>query len=237
MAAQNEFWVVIPAAGQGSRAEQPVAKQYLDIQGKPLLSHTLGQLDRAALIGGMIVCIDRQDSGWSEIDVCMHKTPVHTVLGGDTRTQSVLNGLSWLKSNAGLDDSDFVLVHDAARPCISPADIELLIQSCRGHACGGLLGLPVADTLKSVSCTGEVETTVERDSLWRALTPQMFRLGLLYTAIEQALKNKLKITDEASAMETMGWKPKMIKGRATNIKLTYPEDIALIDLFLREKNF
>jgi 2-C-methyl-D-erythritol 4-phosphate cytidylyltransferase len=228
MPVQDQFWALIPAAGVGQRAGGEVPKQYARLHGKPLLEHTLRRLDQCAEIAGLVVCLQAHDTHWGSVNRSIIKKPLHTVTGGATRAQSVLNGLRWLRSR--IDGDDFILVHDAVRPCVTCAEIHALIQACREHPVGGLLGLPVVDTLKSVTSAQQVSETVSRQNLWRALTPQMFRHTVLCQAIEQDPGS----TDEASAMENAGYKPLMVKGQNTNIKLTYPDDFSMIEFLLSE---
>ena len=156
-----------------------------------------------------------------------------TGVGGAERCHSVLNGLRLLTPRA--HDDDWVLVHDAARPCVRVEDISLLIERLRDHPVGGLLGLPVADTMKRADAAGNVLETVPRDGLWRALTPQMFRLGLLRAALERALDNGLLVTDEAQAVEAAGQVPCMVEGHADNIKITRAQDLVLAQLYLQQQ--
>jgi len=153
--------------------------------------------------------------------------------GGAERAQTVLNGLRALETYAAPDD--WVLVHDAARPCVRHTDIDSLLAAVAGHADGGLLALPLSDTVKRADHNGCIEETVPRTGLWRALTPQVFRLAALRDALESAMRAGVEITDEASAMEYSGARPRLVHGHADNIKITLPEDLALAELFLREQ--
>jgi 2-C-methyl-D-erythritol 4-phosphate cytidylyltransferase len=156
---------------------------------------------------------------------------VETVTGGAERCHSVLNGLEQLAGTAGVDD--WVLVHDAARPCVRRQDIEMLMSRFEDHAVGGLLGLPVADTMKQVDSDSMILKTVERDGLWRALTPQMFRLGPLRDALQQAIASGVMVTDDAAAMEMAGYRARMVEGQADNIKITRPADLQLAEFYLQ----
>jgi 2-C-methyl-D-erythritol 4-phosphate cytidylyltransferase len=153
--------------------------------------------------------------------------------GGEERCHSVLNALTALQKVA--DESDWVLVHDAARPCLRSEDIDHLLAELTDHPVGGLLGLPVADTMKRTDADDSVIETVSREHLWRALTPQMFRLGELYDALDGALKRDELVTDEASAMELAGKAPKMVEGHGDNIKITRPQDLRFAELYLAEQ--
>jgi len=207
-------------------------KQYLYLHGEPVLTHTIGRFMRHPLIHGVVVVLSAGDTHFPTLRLSDDKMLL-TGVGGAERCHSVLNGLRLLTSRA--HDDDWVLVHDAARPCVRVEDISLLIERLRDHPVGGLLGLPVADTMKRADAAGNVLETVPRDGLWRALTPQMFRLGLLRDALERALDNGLLVTDEAQAMEAAGQVPCMVEGHADNIKITRPQDFVLAQLYLQQQ--
>jgi 2-C-methyl-D-erythritol 4-phosphate cytidylyltransferase len=154
------------------------------------------------------------------------------VIGGEERCHSVLNGMLSIKDR--VDENDWVLVHDAARPCVRPDDIETLITECHNDA-GGLLGMPVKDTMKQVNPDNLITSTLNREHVWHALTPQMFRYKNLLVALTNALEQKLLVTDEAMAMEMAGYQPKMIHGSADNIKITHPDDLALAEFYLDQQ--
>ena len=212
------------------RADIP--KQYLPLAGRTVLEHTLQRLSLHPLIAEIIVVISEGDTLWHNLHLDWVAKPVKTVIGGDERCHSVLNGLQALAKRA--DDNDWVLVHDAARPCLRPDDIEQLIIKCRDDV-GGLLAIPVRDTMKQSDPHGLCERTVERANLWHALTPQMFRLGLLRQALTDALNKQQLVTDEAMAMELAGYKPRLVEGHGDNIKITRPEDLALAAFFLQQQ--
>jgi len=220
---------VVPAAGSGSRMNAAVPKQYLTLLGKTILERTLERLASVEEIKGIMVAIAGDDEHWAGtrlpegVEVC-------TVVGGAMRHQSVLNALRALKNN--LPAREWILVHDAARPCVHPTDISRLITALGDHEVGGLLGVPVADTMKRVGKGGAVMGSVDRDGLWHALTPQMFRLGTLIRAIETAQEGGCAITDESSAVEYTGLQPKVIEGRRDNIKVTTAGDLRLAGQFL-----
>ena len=218
-------WAVVPAAGIGRRMATAVPKQYLRIGGMTVLERTLSVLADEPRIAGIMVAVLAEDPWWPGLEP-PSACPVETVTGGAERADSVLNALRALKSR-GADDRDWVLVHDAARPCLRADDLGHLIDTLADDAIGGLLGVPVADTLKRVGPEGGVEATVDRDGLWRALTPQMFRLGALTTAIESARASGVSVTDEARAMEWAGHRPRIVEGSAGNLKITTAEDLAL----------
>ncbi|WP_339843055.1 2-C-methyl-D-erythritol 4-phosphate cytidylyltransferase [uncultured Halopseudomonas sp.] len=217
------FWVVIPAAGIGSRMQADRPKQYLPLGDRLLIEHTLDCfLDRPGL-KGLIVCLSAADRWWDDLD-CATDTRIQRVLGGRDRADSVLAGLkALLRQGAG--SSDWVLVHDAARPNLAATDLHKLLNTLADDPVGGLLAVPVRDTLKCVGADGRVASTPDRSLYWQAYTPQMFRLGALHDALTQALANGAVITDEASAMEYSGQAPRLVEGRSDNIKVTRPEDL------------
>ena len=212
------------------RAARP--KQYLPLLGRAILQHTLERLGHYPRLRGMVVGIAADDAYWPTLATEIPNL-LTTYVGGAERAQTVLNGLRVLETYAAPDD--WVLVHDAARPCVRHADIDSLLAAVAGHADGGLLALPLSDTVKRADHNGCVEDTVARAGLWRALTPQVFRLAALSDALESAMRAGVEITDEASAMEYSGARPRLVHGHADNIKITEPEDLALAELFLREQ--
>ena len=213
-------WVVVPAAGRGERFGGSLPKQYAMLAGRPVIEHTLCCFQGIAGIAGIVVSLSADDRRFGTIK--LPSIPVHTTVGGDTRAQSVLAALDWLANGPAADD-DWVLVHDAARPLVARADIEALIDECEQNGVGGLLGVPVADTLKRAA-RGKVHATVSRDDVWRAMTPQMFRLGPLSRAVRNAGP---EATDEAMAMELSGVTPAMVRGGTDNLKITTVEDLVL----------
>jgi 2-C-methyl-D-erythritol 4-phosphate cytidylyltransferase len=221
---------VVPAAGGGARLQADRPKQYVPLLGRPILQHTLERLCRYAPLRGVLVGIAAEDPYWPTLALDMPKL-LGSYTGGAQRAQTVLNGLQALAAHAAPDD--WVLVHDAARPCVRHADIDALRAAVTGHADGGLLAEPLGDTLKQADRTGCVEATLNRTGLWRALTPQLFRLAALRAALEAALRAGVEITDEASAMEYTGARPRLVHGAADNIKITHPGDVALAGLYLR----
>lgn len=224
------LWAVVPAAGGGSRMRADRPKQYLSLLGRPILAHTLERLGSYPRLRGLLVGISEDDVYWPTLSGPFPKL-LGTYAGGIERARTVLNGLRRLGDHASADD--WVLVHDAARPCVQHADIDTLLAAVAGHADGGLLALPVSDTLKRADRLGGVEETVPRHGLWRALTPQVFPFGVLQAALEKALHDGVEVTDEASAMEYAGAHPRLVHGHADNIKITVPEDLALAELYLR----
>lgn len=212
------------------QADRP--KQYLLLDQQPVIFHTLQRLVSHPLIEGVVIALSANDPYWPTLDLPAD-WPIHTTVGGDQRAESVSNALQFLKS---LTDSDpWVLVHDAARPCIRHSDIDTLIHQLVEDPVGGILGVPLSETVKRVNDEQLIETTVDRAGLWRAATPQMFRLQALSQALQQASQANIQMTDEAGAMERLGLKPKMVAGHADNIKITLPQDLALAGLYLQQQ--
>ncbi len=233
MNANQKFHAVIPAAGAGSRMGADTPKQYLSLAGKTVLEHSLDVLLACERIATVVLVLSADDECWPEIKGRYKDGRVETINGGAERCHSVLNGLEHLAGTAGVDD--WVLVHDAARPCVRQQDIEMLMSILEDDSVGGLLGLPVADTMKQVDSDGVILKTVERDGLWRALTPQMFRLGPLRDALQQAIASGVMVTDDAAAMEMAGCQPHMVEGHADNIKVTRPGDLQLAEFYLQSR--
>lgn len=224
------FWVVIPAAGVGRRMQAQQPKQYLRLAGRTILEHTLERFLGHPQIRGIVVALSETDPYWSEL-ACANDMRIRRATGGAERADSVANALRALSEDAA--DDDWVLVHDAARPCLAAEDLERLIRELREDSVGGILATPARDTMKRVNPIGEIECTVDRSTLWHAQTPQMFRLATLRRCLEQALEQHWPVTDEASALEHAGLRPRVIEGRADNIKITRPEDLAYAEWLLR----
>ena len=217
------FWALIPAAGVGSRMAADRPKQYLEVAGKTIIEHSLACfLDHPQLLG-VVVSLALDDPYWPHL-ACAAEPRLQRAEGGRERADSVLNGLLRL-SELGARDEDWVLVHDAARPNLARSDLDLLLAELASDAVGGLLAVPARDTLKRAGPDGRVRETVDRATIWQAYTPQMFRLGELQRALADALLAGVAITDEASAMEWAGHAPRLIEGRADNLKVTRPEDL------------
>ncbi|MFN2349587.1 MAG: 2-C-methyl-D-erythritol 4-phosphate cytidylyltransferase [Thioalkalivibrio sp.] len=229
MSTSPAFWAVIPAAGVGRRMGSDRPKQYLPLAGRTVLEHTLDVFARHPRITGLVVAIGAEDPWFKTLSLDTGK-PMRVVQGGEERCHSVLNGLRDLKAVAA--DDDWVLVHDAARPCLSHADLDRLIATLETDSVGGLLATPMSDTLKRADRSGRVAETVDRNGLWRAFTPQMFRLGLLAEALQSALAAGTLVTDDASAMERAGHAPRLVEGSPANLKITSPADLALAEFFL-----
>lgn len=207
-------------------------KQYLPLAGRSVIEHSLDVLLDHPSISGGVVALSETDGYWAELDY-RHAKPLHRAAGGAQRCDSVLNALQLL---AGIVAADtWVLVHDAARPCLRAADISRLIEACSAHPVGGILAVPVKDTIKQADHTAHIVTTVDRESLWHAQTPQMFRLGMLRDALAQALADGVPITDEASALEHVGQRPLLVEGHADNLKITRPEDLPLAEFYVSQR--
>lgn len=220
---------LVPAAGHGSRFGAASPKQYLQLAGRPLMWHTLSTLASVAAIDEVAVVISPQDEWFDDYDWTLPKLSVHRV-GGATRALSVRQGLAALAPAA----DDWVLVHDAARCCLTAAMVERLLAGVGDDPVGGLLALPVPDTVKRADREGRVATTLPRQGLWLAQTPQMFRAGCLARALEGELDDS--ITDEASAVEQLGLKPLLVEGDAGNFKVTWPRDLALARALMEARN-
>jgi 2-C-methyl-D-erythritol 4-phosphate cytidylyltransferase len=229
MTAMETLWCVVPAAGSGRRFGGETPKQYLPLHGKPMLVRTLERLAACREIGGLMVVLAADDAHWPRLSNVAGK-PVHTAIGGAERSVSVLAGLEALPAEVAAEA--FVLVHDAARPCVAASDIARLVAL--GIPAGGaLLASPLRDTLKRSDADGHVTATEPRERLWRAQTPQMFRRGELSRALAAAHAQGLAITDESLAMEHAGRRPLLVEGAEDNIKVTTPADLALAEFLLR----
>jgi 2-C-methyl-D-erythritol 4-phosphate cytidylyltransferase len=222
------LWCVVPAAGRGVRAGGDLPKQYQLLAGRPLIEHTLERLAAHPRIVGLLVTLAATDRHWPGIAVPGGK-PVITAVGGAERSDSVLAGIDALPASVAADD--FVLVHDAARPCVRLADIGRLVGQVDGTD-GGLLGAPLRDTLKHADAQGRSESTEPREQRWRAFTPQVFRRAPLAAALREAARRGLKVSDEAMAMELAGFRPLLVEGAEDNIKVTTAADFALAEFLL-----
>jgi 2-C-methyl-D-erythritol 4-phosphate cytidylyltransferase len=226
-------WAVVPAAGVGERVGSSIPKQYLQIEGKTILEHAINPFIRNSRIAGITVALNPQDTHFSTLGLKSSSGKIHSVIGGVTRAHSVLNALDSIE--AQLDKDDFILVHDAARPCLTMGDLDRLIDVCIRHEVGGVIGSRVTDTIKQVD-NNNIINTLDRENIWRAYTPQMFKFGVLQSAIQKAFKDNVAITDEASALEYVGYKPRMVEGDSRNIKVTTAEDLSLAIIFLQKEN-
>lgn len=223
-------WAVVPAAGRGTRFGSDVPKQYLEVAGRTLIEHSLRALLGHPGIDAVMVALSPDDpywAGWREIE----GKPVYTCVGGTQRAESVLSALQALP--ASVSENQWVLVHDAARPCLRGVDLTRLIAIGQADPVGAILAAPVRDTLKRADASGRIQGTEPRESLWRALTPQMFRRGGLTRALMAALRDGATVTDEAMAMERLGLRPSLVEGADDNIKVTTPADLAVAELVLK----
>ena len=223
----REIIAVIPAAGVGSRMQANKPKQYLKILDKTILEHTLSVILSHPAINQIILAVGKNDPYLSEITLFPHQN-ITLVEGGETRAESVLNGLNAIKN-----DHAWVLVHDAARPCLTHQDLDKLLQIDDEQ--GAILAIPAVDTIKRANKQQNIIKTEDRSELWLAQTPQFFRCDLLRNALKQGLSQGANITDEASAMELAGFRPHLVAGRSDNIKVTRPEDLALAEFYLTRK--
>ena len=220
---------VVPAAGVGSRMKADRPKQYLTINAITILEHTVNKLLSHPQVSKVVVAVSEGDPYFPELSLSQHPDVVR-VKGGNERADSVLSALNYIQES-GL--GEWVMVHDAARPCIQQGDIDKLIEAALSHPVGGILAAPVRDTMKR-GVDGQIDHTVERANLWHALTPQMFRTLPLQQALTEALEQGVSITDEASAFEWKGASPALIAGRSDNFKVTQPEDLALAEFYLSQ---
>lgn len=226
----SRHFALIPAAGVGARMGADCPKQYMPLAGKLMLMHVLDTFASSDKIAHTYVVVSADDGYIDDaLAGAKHLADRVTVIhkGGATRHQSVLNGLAAMRKQ--VDDDDWVLVHDAARPGLTTELIDRLVHEVHGDAVGGLLALPVVDTLKRSDGEGRALQTVSRDRLWAAQTPQMFPYALLHRALAQATE----VTDEASAVESLGLRPKIVEGSPRNFKVTLPHDVALAELHLK----
>lgn len=217
------FWAVIPAAGVGARMAADRPKQYLQLGGLTILEHSLNCFLDHPSVKGVVVSLAADDPFWPGLP-CASDRRIQRAAGGLERADSVLNALLLLHAQ-GAADSDWVLVHDAARPNLARSDLDRLLRELADDPVGGLLAVPARDTLKRADADGRVSATVDRSTIWQAYTPQMFRLGALHRALADSLVADVAITDEASAIEWSGQAPRLIEGRNDNIKVTRPEDL------------
>lgn len=239
-----DLWAIVPAAGVGARMASNRPKQYLPLAGQTVIEHTLARLLDYSPINTIYVGVSQDDAYWRDLAVS-REARVCSFTGGNERADTVLNGLLALLDDGALS-SDWVLVHDAARPCVRTEDIALLTElvvrdlgaqnPVTQNPVGGILATPVADTLKRAAGNQQIDTTVDRTGLWRALTPQLFQIGLLHDALQSALSKGYPVTDEASAMEFAGHKPRLVAGHTDNIKVTLPEDLSLASLIIQARS-
>ncbi|HEV7633779.1 MAG TPA: 2-C-methyl-D-erythritol 4-phosphate cytidylyltransferase [Steroidobacteraceae bacterium] len=225
------YWLVMPAAGSGSRSGLAQPKQYAEIAGRSVIEWSLQPFLDDARCQGLMVALAPDDTRFANLGLPSAGTRLRHCAGGARRCDSVLAALQALPAA----DGDWVLVHDAARPCVTTADIDSLLAALQGHATGGLLAVPLSDTLKRADGANEALDTLPREGLWRALTPQMFRFGPLRDALEKALRTGVQPTDEAQAMELAGLRPALVAGSPQNIKITTEQDLALAARILQAR--
>lgn len=230
------IWAVVPAAGVGSRMNSQIPKQYLSLGRNTVSEITLNKIAQLPDLAGIVVAIGEEDDYWTE-QTLPKGCRIDTVTGGKDRADSVLNALSYLSKQHSKDQEVWVLVHDMARPCVELDDVLNLVETCVKAKQGGILAVPVVDTLKKQAQEQVViKSTQPREGLWQAQTPQFFPLFELQNALIKANEKHLQVTDEASAMEqVLGQQPLLIKGRRHNIKITEPEDLLLAKLYLENE--
>lgn len=226
----TRFHIIIPAAGIGNRMEAAIPKQYLPLAGKPIISYSIQTFFASPRIASINLALSPEDYFWRNLGLVANSRLQLHYTGGDTRAQTVLNTLHALKPQVAADD--WILVHDAARPGLTPALLNNLLDSLEHDAVGGLLALPLADTLKQSNPDGRVNKTIPREALWQAQTPQMFRYGTLTHALENFAGTP---TDEAQAVEALGLEPKLVTGSLRNMKVTYPQDMTLMEILMQKE--
>jgi 2-C-methyl-D-erythritol 4-phosphate cytidylyltransferase / 2-C-methyl-D-erythritol 2,4-cyclodiphosphate synthase len=224
------YWLIMPAAGSGQRFGERLPKQYAEIRGRAVIEWALDPFADDPRCEGIVIALAAGDRHWARVTQRRSGSPIATTEGGSMRSESVRRALTALEGRAA--EADWVLVHDAARPCLSRTDLDRLLAECADHPVGGLLVAPVADTLKQAGTGESVERTVERTGLWRALTPQMFRYGPLCAALDAAFAAGRSPTDESQALEWTGARPVRIPGSGTNIKITTTDDLTLAHALL-----
>ena len=222
------IWAIVPAAGIGHRYGSAIPKQYLSLCGTPVLLHSIKRLLEIKEVEQIFVPLGSDDTLWKNLEFSHPK--VKTITGGCDRSQSVINALEGLSNLA--KEEDWVLVHDAVRPCVTEFDIKKIIREVRNDDVGGLLAYQVVDTIKELDDSDGVVKTIDREKLWCALTPQMFRYELIKKALRAAVLSDQPVTDEASAIEFLGLSPKIIPGEKSNIKITSAEDMLLAELII-----
>lgn len=228
MSGKPRYWVIVPAAGSGSRMQQDVPKQYLGLLGKTILEHTLAIFVDSLEAAQIVVCLAPSDEHFAKLEV---SSRVETAVGGASRAESVLNGLCAIDAKG----QDWVLVHDAARPCLSKHLLMRLVESLADDQVGGILAVHAKDTLKQAGEKQRIASTIDRAEVWQAQTPQMFRYGKLKDSLSRAMSANAEITDEASALEWAGYAPRLVEGDARNIKVTTPDDLLLAEFLLGAK--
>lgn len=235
MALAHHFSVVIPASGIGKRMQTQMPKQYLPLLGKPVLAHTIGCFIDLPNVDEVVVVIAQHDETFKTLPIANH-AKIRTIIGGKERANSVLNGIQYLHSKG----TQWVMVHDAARPCVEQSDILNLAKQCFNNDQAGILATQVRDTMKrSVSNSNLINKTEDRNSLWHAFTPQCCEVNQLFEALNSQISQdgdmNPNITDEASALELAGIPVTLVNGSATNIKITQPEDLGLAEYYIKSR--
>ncbi len=229
------IWVIIPAAGIGKRMQADRPKQYLPLLNKTVIEHTLSCFSQHKAVAGIVISLHPDDPYWDELNIDLPMAH-YVAKGGKERSDSVLNALQLLQNELQIAADTWVMVHDAARPCLLEADIDKLISTClQGDAVGGILAKKASDTMKRSKKNNSILQTEDRENLWHALTPQMFRLKELSDALQNALLQNAVITDEASALEYSGKSPLLVEASGSNIKITHPDDLALAEFLLKNE--
>mgnify|MGYP001212380035 CR=1 FL=1 len=233
MSYRNHFWVVVPAAGIGKRMGIDIPKQYISALGKTIIEHTLDKFVYRKDVRGILVAVSESDQYWPTLGVSKNDK-ITKVLGGEERYESVYNSLCKLEEIA--DDDDWVLVHDAVRPCITSLTIDRFVTDLNYQdGVGGILALPCSETMKRVNTNYQIEETIDRKYIWHAQTPQMFKYKKLHLALQKTIEENVFVTDEAMAMELSNHKPLLIRGEHDNIKITNQFDIKHLELFLSQE--
>lgn len=227
-----KYWAIVPAAGVGQRFAADIPKQFHQLNGALVAQHTLSRLLSLSIIETIVTPCEVGSGYWSKVPAAANPR-VRLVAGGKQRADSVMNGLVALQETAA--DNDWVLVHDMARPCVTPANIARLISELDGHSVGGILAAPINDTLKIVAADRRILSTVNRAEYRAAQTPQMFRFGLLKSSIQAMLDQQKLPTDEASAIEFSGFSAQVVEGRQDNIKITRREDLAIAEAIMKNQ--
>ena len=229
----HSLWVIVPAAGRGNRMATTLPKQYLPLLHQTVIEITLKKLLAINHVTKIIVSLHPEDHHWQTLH-CAQNPKIQTVVGGKERSDSVLAALKYIQHQAG--EMDWIMVHDAARACILNETIERMLAAIKDEEIGGVLAVASDDTLKQVT-DQRIHSTLDRRTIWRAQTPQIFRYQLLYQCLSQAIARNHAITDDASAIEMAGYTPKIIAGRKDNIKITHPEDLRIAEFILKQQNF
>ncbi len=238
MSKNTRFWVIVPAAGTSQRMSEGVPKQYLPFGDATVIEASISNFLAHPKVAKVVIALHEKDVHWNTLAVSKNEK-IHTIEGGSSRAKSVHNALQYL-DNTSAASEDFVLVHDAARPCLRKSDLDSLIQQLEEDDVGGILASPISDTLKIVDQlkmeNNIVSKTLDREYIWRAFTPQMFRLNTLKKALAYCAEQDITVTDEASAIEAIGLQVKLITGRGDNIKITHSEDLILASMIYKNIN-